>query len=135
MSRSIARRALLSLAASCLPALASAEPLDDALRRCAKEHDQTQRLACFDTLASGLPQIEADRFGMKSVEESAYWTLTANSCDSQDVAAWGNDGPSVEESPVFIVGFPRSGTTLLEQVLDAHPRLQSMPRSSTLLPG
>jgi len=64
LSRSIARRAVLSLAASCLPALASAEPLDDALRRCAKEHDQTQRLACFDALASSLPQIEADRFGM-----------------------------------------------------------------------
>jgi hypothetical protein len=64
LSRSLARRALLSLAASCLPALASAETLDNALRRCAKEHDQTQRLACFDALASSLPQIEADRFGI-----------------------------------------------------------------------
>jgi Sulfotransferase family len=27
--------------------------------------------------------------------------------------------------PVFVVGFPRSGTTLLEQLLDAHPQLQS----------
>jgi hypothetical protein len=27
---------------------------------------------------------------------------------------------------VFVVGFPRSGTTLLEQMLDAHPGLQSM---------
>lgn len=34
--------------------------------------------------------------------------------------------PEAEDSPVFIVGFPRSGTTLLEQMLDAHPRLQSM---------
>lgn len=34
--------------------------------------------------------------------------------------------PEVESSPVFIVGFPRSGTTLLEQMLDAHPQLQSM---------
>ena len=33
------------------------------------------------------------------------------------------DGP---QSPIFIVGFPRSGTTLLEQMLDAHPALQSM---------
>jgi hypothetical protein len=55
---------LLSLAASCLPVLASAETLDDTLRRCAKEHDQTQRLACFDALAASLPKIEADRFGM-----------------------------------------------------------------------
>jgi len=28
--------------------------------------------------------------------------------------------------PIFVVGFPRSGTTLLEQLLDAHPQLQSM---------
>jgi Flp pilus assembly protein TadD len=34
--------------------------------------------------------------------------------------------PSRAQSPVFIVGFPRSGTTLLEQMLDAHPALQSM---------
>ena len=27
--------------------------------------------------------------------------------------------------PVFVVGFPRSGTTLLEQLLDSHPALQS----------
>jgi hypothetical protein len=26
-------------------------------------------------------------------------------------------------APIFLVGFPRSGTTLLEQVLSAHPRL------------
>ena len=34
--------------------------------------------------------------------------------------------PDARNSPVFVVGFPRSGTTLLEQMLDAHPRLQSM---------
>lgn len=34
--------------------------------------------------------------------------------------------PDAAHSPVFVVGFPRSGTTLLEQMLDAHPRLQSM---------
>ncbi len=34
--------------------------------------------------------------------------------------------PEAEYSPIFIVGFPRSGTTLLEQMLDAHPHLQSM---------
>lgn len=30
------------------------------------------------------------------------------------------------QDPVFVVGFPRSGTTLLEQLLNAHPSLQSM---------
>lgn len=34
--------------------------------------------------------------------------------------------PEALQSPVFVVGYPRSGTTLLEQMLDAHPSLQSM---------
>lgn len=53
--------------------------------------------------------------------------ITRESCDPDDVAAWQtHDAPSVDESPVFIVAFPRSGTTLLEVTLDAHPALQSM---------
>jgi hypothetical protein len=31
-----------------------------------------------------------------------------------------------EDAPVFLIGFPRSGTTLLEQVLDSHPCLQTL---------
>lgn len=33
---------------------------------------------------------------------------------------------------VFLVGFPRSGTTLLEQVLDAHPDVETMPEHECL---
>jgi hypothetical protein len=36
------------------------------------------------------------------------------------------------EAPVFIVGFPRSGTTLLDQMLDAHPGLQVMEERPAL---
>ena len=35
-------------------------------------------------------------------------------------------GPGVDESPIFIMGFPRSGTTMLEQMLDAVPTLRAM---------
>ena len=52
--------------------------------------------------------------------------ITREGCDAEDVAAWQDDAPGVEDSPIFIVAFPRSGTTLLELVLDAHPSLQSM---------
>lgn len=34
--------------------------------------------------------------------------------------------PRSAQSPVFVVGFPRSGTTLLEQMIDAHPDFRSM---------
>jgi tetratricopeptide (TPR) repeat protein len=59
----------------------------------------------------GLPTMEITRFG----------------CDPADVAQWQDaEAPGVSDSPVFIVGFPRSGTTLLELTLDAHPSLVSM---------
>ncbi len=64
MSRCAYRSLVLFLAAGCLPALAGTGNLDDAVRRCAKESDPAQRLACFDAIVSTLPQLEADRFGM-----------------------------------------------------------------------
>lgn len=42
------------------------------------------------------------------------------------------DAPDALDSPVFIVGFPRSGTTLLENMLDAHPNLRSMDERAFL---
>ena len=66
MTGAVYRSLGLFLAASCLPALARADNLDDALRRCARESDPAQRLACFDAIVSGLSQVEADRFGMTS---------------------------------------------------------------------
>jgi tetratricopeptide (TPR) repeat protein len=47
--------------------------------------------------------------------------------NAEDFRQWPDlAGPDLAQSPVFVVGFPRSGTTLLEQMLDAHPRMQSM---------
>ncbi len=39
-------------------------------------------------------------------------------------------GPSTD-APVFLIGFPRSGTTLLEQILGSHPALQTMEEKPT----
>jgi tetratricopeptide (TPR) repeat protein len=52
--------------------------------------------------------------------------ITEHGCDPADVALWAGDAPPMEDSPVFVVAYPRSGTTLLEVTLDAHPALQSM---------
>lgn len=43
-------------------------------------------------------------------------------------------GQNEPKSVAFLVGFPRSGTTLLNQILDAHPGLVSMEEAPTL-PG
>jgi Flp pilus assembly protein TadD len=53
--------------------------------------------------------------------------VAAHGSSRDDVARWDErEAPSAAQSPIFIVGFPRSGTTLLEQALDAHPDLRSM---------
>ena len=79
---------------------------------------------------------EAHASQVQSIQrQSPQWALralpdmsvTALGCAAADVAAWDHSGaPSTAESPVFVVGFPRSGTTLLELALDAHPQLKSM---------
>lgn len=60
--------------------------------------------------------------------ERPAFAIADHGCDPIDVAQWGgaNAARDLAHSPVFIVGFPRSGTTLLEQMLDAHPMLQAM---------
>jgi Flp pilus assembly protein TadD len=53
-------------------------------------------------------------------------SIAEHPCDAGDVARWDDAGaPAAADSPIFIVGFPRSGTTLLEMVLDAHEQLRS----------
>lgn len=52
---------------------------------------------------------------------------------ADDYARWDrSDAPSAAESPIFVLGFPRSGTTVLETMLDAHPDLSCMDERSFL---
>ena len=60
----LALMSALVLAPASAPVLAAIEPLADGLRRCSLETDEVKRLACFDTLASALPKIHSDQFGM-----------------------------------------------------------------------
>ena len=53
---------MLSMASPAV--FAAIEPLADGLRRCSLETDEGKRLACFDALASALPKIRSDQFGM-----------------------------------------------------------------------
>lgn len=55
-------------------------------------------------------------------------TLTAEKVSQWEPAA----GLDPANAPIFFVGFPRSGTTLLERMLDAHPRLIATDEASLL---
>ena len=39
---------------------------------------------------------------------------------------------STSVAPIFIIGMPRSGSSLIEQILSSHPRVQSMGESAVL---
>jgi hypothetical protein len=64
MSRRDLRSIMLILSLASPPVSAAVEPLADGLRRCLLETDERKRLACFDALASALPKIRSDQFGM-----------------------------------------------------------------------
>jgi Flp pilus assembly protein TadD len=72
--------------------------------------------------------VTVDRTAAHPVEEDRpIMAITGYSADPADAAAWQEPAaPSAADSPIFIVAFPRSGTTLLELMLDAHPGLKSM---------
>ena len=53
--------------------------------------------------------------------------MVTRTVDANAYASWKPlSAPPASTSPVFVMGFPRSGTTLLEQMLDAHPDFRSM---------
>lgn len=62
-------------------------------------------------------------------EGRSPFRITRHSLTPEQYAQWPADdagAPARGASPIFIVGFPRSGTTMLETMLDAHPMLASM---------
>jgi len=94
--------------------------VDAAMQALALSHERQMTLArqaVPDLVAPDAPPLY---FGMLLVDEDMR-------------AKWPQyPAPSMLESPIFVVGFPRSGTTMLEQMLDAHPQLQSMDERAFL---
>lgn len=80
--------------------------------------ETAHRLQIEDLRASNPHLLEPDASLLPGVDDRVT---------ESDYRGWPSlRAPDTSQSPVFVVGFPRSGTTLLEQMLDAHPRLQSM---------
>ncbi len=93
-------------------------------------HDQLgecdEAFACF---------VEANRLGAEldrqHVEEGREYLRKLQTLrqafTAEWVASW-TAAPHVDEArmPAFLVGFPRSGTTLLDQILDCHPAIQTL---------
>jgi len=49
-----------------------------------------------------------------------------------DLSTWCEAPPVSGKNPVFLIGFPRSGTTLLDQILASHPQITTLEERDTL---
>lgn len=54
--------------------------------------------------------------------------------EREDVSAWRHPQTFEQPPPVFLVGFPRSGTTLLDQVLSSHSHIVCLEEKELVAP-
>lgn len=59
-----------------------------------------------------------------NIEQFRYRSLRAQEIFTMPIA--GAENPRLGEQLIFIVGMPRSGTTLIEQILASHPEVRGM---------
>jgi tetratricopeptide (TPR) repeat protein len=68
---------------------------------------------------------EAERIGL---EETSYIKTV---CSAEFMAEEQGQGSHLA-TPIFIVGMPRSGSTLIEQIISTHPKVQGLGETSAL---
>lgn len=70
----------------------------------------------------------------KSINPANYLLAIEQLAETSFGEKWRpHDAAADESSPVFLVGFPRSGTTLLDQILDSHPSIQTLEEKPIIL--
>lgn len=94
-----------------------------ALARIYDRRGEVEKAAAHATTANGLKRVRFDRSAhLQLIEEleRAFPAPASAASGRTDVA------------PVFVVGMPRSGTSLVTQVLGAHPELVSIGESTAI---
>ncbi len=107
------------------PGLSSRDriPLTFGLAQTANARAQFDRAAELAATANGLRRAELSSRGRSYNSENHHNLITSLiETFSADYFARVADMGSDSRRPIFIVGLPRSGTTLVEQILASHPR-------------
>lgn len=94
--------------------------------------DYDNAFACF----TRGQQVLSERSQVQSIPMHDYpaWIQSVQSKITPDRVAGWQDPSNLDPAaaPIFFVGFPRSGTTLLERMLDAHPNLVATDEAGLL---
>ena len=86
----------------------------------AKAYEDLRELArAFQLYAEGNALRKKELGYSKAQDKQLFETLKANYQQISDACA--PEIVATEHAPIFIVGMPRSGTTLVEQVISSHP--------------
>lgn len=96
--------------------------------RLADRRSDTATALAYLHEAHALQQPQAERL-MPNVAHSGLPPLirAARRVSAESFRRWPTlPSPTSEETPTFVMGFPRSGTTMLETMLDSHPALSAM---------
>ena len=95
----------------------------------------SEAFAAYETCNRALLDAYRPRFGV-GVTALDYAQRTAQVVAAAPPGTWaGSRPPPVADGPrrhVFLLGFQRSGTTLLEQVLASHPEVEALEERETL---
>lgn len=79
-------------------------------------------------------QVNAAEYGERHGIVSLLREITGL-LDGRDLAVQPGSGKGPARTHVFLIGFPRSGTTLLEQVLEQHPETVTLAEKECLVDG
>lgn len=94
---------------------------------CDRHHDAQAAMEAFAQAHTCQLRLAEQLVPQLLAPESTALPTAAVRLGADAFGTWSDPAPPpAESSPIFIVGFPRSGTTMLEQMLDAHPALASM---------
>ena len=85
--------------------------------------DSNDYSGSFDAYKAG-NEIKRRYSGYDSKDNTARVDDSISVCDDKFMAQF-NDGGHPDSSPIFIVGLPRSGSTLLEQILASHSQVEA----------
>ncbi len=109
-----------------------------------KLNRRAEALAAYTTCNEGLRDHYGKRYAL-GPSARAYAEAVVRFFDAADKTAWpappefqGGEPPIEGGEPptaghVFLIGFPRSGTTLLEVILEGHPDVASLEEQELLL--